>query len=80
MATIAVLRKHSNRSVKLFSAAAAPRNTIGLPLAPIDLIQYERNMLTLHDQLDDMAFKSAWKEGMMMSLEQMIEYAFSETP
>jgi predicted ATPase/transcriptional regulator with XRE-family HTH domain len=80
MATIAIIRKLSNKSAALFSAAAALRNTIGLPLTPIDLSNYEQNMLTLHEQLDDMAFKSAWKEGMMMSLDQMIEYAFSETP
>jgi predicted ATPase/transcriptional regulator with XRE-family HTH domain len=78
MATIAIIRKLSNKSAALFSAAAALRNTIGLPLAPIDLIQYEQNMLTLHEQLDDMAFKRAWKEGLMMSLDQMIEYALSE--
>jgi predicted ATPase len=78
MATIALIRKHSNRSVKLFSAAAALRNTIGLPLPPIDLIHYERNMAALHDQLDDIAFRRAWKEGMMMSLDQVIGYAFSE--
>ena len=78
MATIAVIRKHANKSVKLFSAAAALRNTIGLPLPPIDIINYERNMVTLHDQLDDIAFRRAWKEGMMMSLDQAIEYAFSE--
>ena len=78
MATIAIIRKLSNKSAALFSAAAALRNTIGLPLTPIDLSNYEQNMLTLHEQLDDMAFKRAWKEGLMMSLDQMIEYALSE--
>jgi predicted ATPase/class 3 adenylate cyclase/DNA-binding XRE family transcriptional regulator len=79
IATIAVIRRHSNKSVKLLSAAAALRNTISLPLTPTDRINYERNMVTLHSQLDDMAFKMAWEEGMMMPLDQVIEYALSES-
>jgi hypothetical protein len=59
-------------------AAEALRETIGLPLAPVDRAAYERNVAAVRAQFDAASFAAAWAEGRAMTLEQAIAYALSE--
>ena len=63
------------RAAHLFGVVAALRLTINLPVSPFDQPEYDRDMASIRDQLDDVAFAAAWAAGQAMTLEQAIAYA-----
>jgi hypothetical protein len=66
------------RAARLFGAAAAAREGIGLPRAPIERTAYEAAVAALHAALEDEACAAAWAEGEAMSLEKAATYALEE--
>ncbi len=65
----------ASRAARLFGAAEALREQIGIPLQPIERDDYERAVGAARTQLDEAAFSAAWAEGRALALEQAIEYA-----
>jgi predicted ATPase/DNA-binding SARP family transcriptional activator/DNA-binding CsgD family transcriptional regulator len=65
------------RAARLWGAAEALREVIGLPLSYFDLAHsgYEARLAAVRAQLDETAWEAAWSEGRAMSPEQAIEYA-----
>jgi tetratricopeptide (TPR) repeat protein len=63
------------RAAHLFGVVAALRLTINLPVSPFDQPEYDRDMASIRDQLDDVAFAAAWAAGQAMTLEQAIAFA-----
>ena len=68
----------SERAARLFGAAEALRDAIGMPLNPSDRSGYERVVEAVRRRLDEEKFANAWMEGRAMAMEQAIEYALAE--
>jgi DNA-binding CsgD family transcriptional regulator len=68
------------RAARLWGAAEALREQMGLTLSHFDLAQsgYERGLAAVRSALPEASFEAAWNEGRNMDLEQAIEYALSE--
>jgi tetratricopeptide (TPR) repeat protein len=66
------------QSVRLFGAAAALRDAMGLAQQPYDAEQQGRDAAVLRATLGEELFTAAWAEGRAMSLEEAIQYAFEE--
>lgn len=62
-------------AAQLWGAAEALRWAIDVPRLPIDRVSYEQAVDTARAQLGEEAFTSAWQEGWMTKLEQMIDEA-----
>lgn len=57
-------------AVHLLSAATVLRDVIGVSTSPLEQLVREQTLSTIHDQLDEQAFTTAWTEGQTMSPEQ----------
>jgi predicted ATPase/DNA-binding SARP family transcriptional activator/DNA-binding CsgD family transcriptional regulator len=77
MAGVAALRGQPARAARLWGAAEALREVIGLPLKTpaTSRHDYEGYLTAARAGLDDAAFDAAWSEGRAMSPEEAIEYA-----
>jgi predicted ATPase/class 3 adenylate cyclase len=62
-------------AAQLWGAAEALREAIDVPRLPIDCAGYEQAVGATRAQLGEEAFASAWQEGWMMKLEQVIDEA-----
>jgi non-specific serine/threonine protein kinase len=62
-------------AAQLWGAAEALREAIDVPRMPVDRVGYEQTVGAAQAQLGEEAFASAWQEGWMMKLEQMIDEA-----
>ncbi len=68
------------RAARLWGAAEALRETLGLRLSYLDLAHssYEERLAAARSQVDEAAFEAAFSEGRAMSPEQALEYALGE--
>jgi non-specific serine/threonine protein kinase len=68
------------RAARLWGAAEALREAIGISLGDQDPFDYdyEGRVAAARAQLEEAAWEAAWNEGRAMSPEQAIEYALSE--
>jgi hypothetical protein len=57
--------------------AEALREAIGAPLPPDERPDYEREVAHVRAQLDEAAFKAAWQEGRVMTLEEAVAFALA---
>lgn len=69
---------HPDRSARLYGAAAALREEIGVPLPPTERPDYERHLSAARASSDPARFSAAWSRGRVMSLESAIAQALSE--
>jgi tetratricopeptide (TPR) repeat protein len=65
----------AGRAARLFGAASALRDAIGMHLSPVDRSLYEPYLAAAHGELGETAFAAAWAEGQALTLEQAIAYA-----
>ena len=65
----------SSRSARLWGAAEALRESIGVPIPPVDRVMYEQALATSRARADERMFAAAWAEGRAMTLEQAIAAA-----
>ena len=74
---VAAMRGKPVRAARLWGAAEALREQLGMSLSPFDLDQsgYEQDLAAVISALSEAAFEAAWAEGRAMSPEQAIEYA-----
>jgi hypothetical protein len=66
------------RAVRLLGAAAALRETCGLPVPPIDRADREQQVAALRRSLGEEAFAAAWAAGQAMSLHEAVAFALEE--
>jgi predicted ATPase len=59
-------------AARLWGAAEALRDAMGMPIPPFYRAEYERSVATARSQLGEQAFAAAWREGRMMTLEQVL--------
>jgi predicted ATPase/class 3 adenylate cyclase len=62
-------------AAQLWGAAEALREAIDVPRLPVDRIDYEQAVGAARAQLGEESFASAWQEGWMTRLEQVIDEA-----
>jgi predicted ATPase/class 3 adenylate cyclase len=75
---LGMVAAHQNdyeRAARLFGAAEAGREAVGIPLSVSGRASYEKAVATLRASLDRGAFETAWTQGRAMRLEQAIAYA-----
>jgi predicted ATPase/class 3 adenylate cyclase len=77
LACVAVGQGQLVRAAQLLGACEALFQTYEHRLDSIDLIERDRNLALVRDQLEAAAFDAAWAEGRAMSLEQAIAEALS---
>jgi predicted ATPase/DNA-binding CsgD family transcriptional regulator/TolA-binding protein len=75
LAGVAVAQGDPARGVRLFGAAAALRNALGIPQPLFRRAQYERMLALGRSQLDEATAAQAWAQGQAMSVEQAVHYA-----
>jgi tetratricopeptide (TPR) repeat protein len=63
------------RAARLWGAAEALRDSLGLPLPPNERPEYDRHRTAAREVLGDEAFARAWAAGREMALEEAIRYA-----
>jgi predicted ATPase/class 3 adenylate cyclase len=80
LAGIAATSGQPQRGARLFGAAEALREVVGIPLPPVNRADYERDVAVARADLDETAFAAAWAEGRAMTLEQAMAYALEPTP
>jgi len=80
LAGVAGLRGEPARAARLWGAAEALREAIGLPLADFDHshYDYENRLAVARAQLNEATWEAAWAEGKAMKPEEAVEYALSD--
>jgi predicted ATPase/DNA-binding XRE family transcriptional regulator len=63
------------RAARLWGAAEALREAIGISIPPGDVADYERNVAQSRAALDDSTWQSTWRKGRTMPLDRAIAYA-----
>jgi predicted ATPase/class 3 adenylate cyclase len=81
LARIAAAEGAPERAARLFGAAEALRDAMGmLRSAPVDRADYERDVAAARAQLDETAFSAAWAEGRAMTPDQAVADALGDGP
>jgi non-specific serine/threonine protein kinase len=63
------------RAARLYGAAAALRDTLGMPMWAAERIEYERNLAAARSLASDATWESAWAIGQALSLDQALAEA-----
>jgi non-specific serine/threonine protein kinase len=81
-AVLAALDGRPARATRLWGAAEALRESIGLAIVLWDHVptDYEGQLAAARSRLGEEAFVVAWEEGKVMTPEEAIAYALDETP
>ena len=74
-AVLAGSRGQAVRSARLWGAAEALREALGVSLSPVERSYYQPYMDGARARLGEDAFSAAWAEGRTMSAESAVEYA-----
>jgi non-specific serine/threonine protein kinase len=74
----AAARGNPERAAQLLGASDALLKAMGLGLQVADQPEIDRYEAAARERLDEEAFKSAWKKGQAMSLEQATAFALEE--
>jgi non-specific serine/threonine protein kinase len=69
--------RQPTHATQLLGAAAAIRESVGVPLAPVYRAAYERTVTAARDQLGAAAYAAAWVAGRMLTLEQALNLALA---
>jgi non-specific serine/threonine protein kinase len=72
---VAVAQGNPEKAVRLLSAAAALRISIGSVIDPADQPEYQKRRAALRSELGEKRFTETWEEGRILTLDQAIAYA-----
>jgi DNA-binding CsgD family transcriptional regulator len=77
---VSAMRGRPPRVAKLWGAAEALREDMGMSLSYFDLAAsgYEQDLAAVRSTLGEASFEAAWAAGRAMSLERAVEYALEE--
>lgn len=73
------VRDHPLAAARLFAAAAAWRDAVGLARPSVDEARYQRALGVVRESLGGEAFVAAWADGQLLSPEQAIAKALDPT-
>jgi hypothetical protein len=74
-ATLAQAGEQPERAARLFGAAEALREKIGIAMTPVERVEYDALIASLRAGMHDGAFSSSWSDGRTLSMEQAIAFA-----
>jgi predicted ATPase/DNA-binding SARP family transcriptional activator/Tfp pilus assembly protein PilF len=77
LARVAAQQRQSDRAAKLFGAAEAARETVGVPREPEEHALSEGSIEAVRSDLSEEAFNVAWARGRAMPLEEAVQYALT---
>jgi tetratricopeptide (TPR) repeat protein len=77
LARLAVVRGQAARAARLFGAAAALREAMGIQLSISEEAEHERDFSIARSGLGELAFAAAWAEGRAMAVEQVVADALN---
>jgi predicted ATPase/DNA-binding CsgD family transcriptional regulator len=75
LAGLAVALGHAERAAELLAAADAVRAALGLPLAPLERPQHDRDLAAVRGKLAASRFAAATERGRIMPLEEAVALA-----
>jgi len=81
LATMAGTQNNYLRAIRLYGAAEALREAIGMPLPPPEhyaRVKYVQNIESARVNLDEVTFTKTWAEGRAMTMEQAVAYALED--
>jgi predicted ATPase/DNA-binding winged helix-turn-helix (wHTH) protein len=78
IACLALAQGQAARALKLAAAAMHLRQLISAPLPPTEQLKLDQTLLPAWEVLGDPLGKSAWAEGLAMSLEKAVQYSLEE--
>jgi predicted ATPase/class 3 adenylate cyclase len=78
-AFVAEARDRTERAARLFGAAESLREQIAMPMDPDERVEYDHQVESLRGRMDAKTFAAAWAEGRVLTMEQAISYAVSES-
>jgi hypothetical protein len=73
-----VERGNPEKAVRLLSASAALRISIGSIVDPADQAEYQNRRAALRAKLGEERFTAIWNEGRALTLEQALSYALED--
>ncbi|HEX6033521.1 MAG TPA: tetratricopeptide repeat protein, partial [Anaerolineales bacterium] len=79
MAALAMMKNQPEKATRMFGAADALRERTNSPMPLPNTSAYQKNISVLQQQLDRSRFEAAWKQGRLMTMEQVIVYALEES-
>jgi len=79
-AFIAQSRGEDARAARLYGAAEAIRERIGIAMTPIEQTEYDAQVARLKAGSQSQAVARAWSEGRAMTLEQAVSFALGDRP
>ena len=79
LASLAVAQQQPEQAARLFVWADAMREILENPRWPPEQAEVDRDLATIHAQLDQAAFAAACAAGQAMTLEQAVAFALEET-
>ena len=75
---LALAQNDPERSVRLFAAAEALRQTIGAPMPATERTRFESDVARVQALLEKETFAAAWNAGKKMTDEEAVSYALKE--
>jgi len=78
VACLAAQRGHAARALKLAAAAQHLREILGARPHPADQSKLDKHLASAWKKLDGAQAKTAWNEGLAMSMDQAIQYSLQE--
>jgi predicted ATPase/DNA-binding NarL/FixJ family response regulator len=80
LAAAVSIRGDHEQATRLFGAAAAAREAVGVSMMPSVRAEYDRGVATARAGLGEAAFDAAWAEGKTMPPERAVQYALEQPP
>jgi len=81
LATMAGTQNNFRRALRLYGAAEALREAIGMQLPPPEhyaRVKYVQNIESARANLDEVTFTKTWADGRAMTMEQAVAYALED--
>jgi tetratricopeptide (TPR) repeat protein len=72
LASVVAKQGKCELAARLWGAAESSRELCGIPLLPLERVDYEPAVAAARTQLGEQAFAAAWAEGRTMTLEQVV--------
>jgi hypothetical protein len=71
-AIVVAAQRERALAVRLWGAAESLRERCGVPLTPLERVDYEPAVAAVRTQLGAQAFEASWAEGRRMTLDQVL--------
>jgi len=80
LASLNVNQEQPERAAQLFAWADTMRKEISNPRPPVEQNSVEKDLVSIHAQVDDATFEKLWDEGSKLTTEEAIDLALEKTP